>query len=111
MTLRYQVSLPVVGAFFSPEYGQSYYEMFYLGNSDGIVHFGAWHNRVDLRNYITVDLHLGQRALRLGYRQVMRTTHINYIDTQVFTHSFALGISGEIFRSVRPARRIVSVYH
>lgn len=111
VTLRYQVSLPVVGAFFSPEYGQSYYEMFYLGNSDGIVHFGAWHNRVDLRNYITVDLHLGQRALRLGYRQVMRTTYINYIDTQVFTHSFVLGISGEIFRSVRPARRIVSVYH
>lgn len=111
VTLRYQASLPVVGIFFSPEFGQSYYEMFYIGNCDGMVHFGAWHNRVDLRNYITVDLHLGKRALRLGYRQVMRTTHVNHIDTQVFTHAFVLGISGEIFRSVRPARRIVSVYH
>ena len=101
----------IVGIFFSPEFGQSYYEMFYIGNCDGMVHFGAWHNRVDLRNYITVDLHLGKRALRLGYRQVMRTTHVNHIDTQVFTHAFVLGISGEIFRSVRPARRIVSVYH
>ncbi len=111
VTLRYQGSLPVIGAFFSPEFGQSYYEMFYIGNRDGMVHLGAWHNRVDLRNYISVDLHLGTRALRLGYRQVMRTTHLYHIDTQVFTHAFVLGISGEIFRSVRPARRIVSVYH
>ena len=111
VTLRYQVSLPVIGTFFSPEFGQSYYEMFGIGNCSGIVHFGAWHNRVDVRNYISVDLHVGKRALRLGYRQVMRTTHINSIDTQVLTHTFVLGISGEIFRAAPSDRRIVSVYY
>ena len=111
LTFRYQVSLPVVGAFFSPAFGQSYYEMFYLGNTSGIVHFGAWHNRVDLRNYLSVDLHLGKMALRLGYRQLMRTTHVNHLDTQVLGHMFVLGISGEIFRSAPPARRVVSVYN
>lgn len=110
LTFRYQVSLPVVGAFFSPAFGQSYYEMFYIGNADGIVHFGAWHNRVDLRNYLSVDIHLGKRALRLGYRQIMRTTHINHIDTQVLNHMFVLGISGEIFRTAPRERRVVSVY-
>lgn len=87
------------------------YEMFGIGNCSGIVHFGAWHNRVDVRNYISVDLHVGKRALRLGYRQVMRTTHINSIDTQVLTHTFVLGISGEIFRAAPSDRRIVSVYY
>ena len=111
LTFRYQVSLPVVGTFFSPAFGQSYYEMFYLGNTAGIVHFGAWHNRVDLRNYLSVDLHLGKMALRLGYRQLMRTTHVNHIDTQVLNHMFVLGISGEIFRSAPPARRVVSLYY
>lgn len=111
LTFRYQVSLPVVGAFFSPAFGQSYYEMFYIGNTSGIVHFGAWHNRVDLRNYLSVDLHLGKMALRLGYRQLMRTTHVNHIDTQVLGHMFVLGISGEIFRTAPPARRVVSVYY
>ncbi|WP_283388321.1 DUF3316 domain-containing protein [Barnesiella viscericola] len=111
LTFRYQVSLPVVGTFFSPAFGQSYYEMFYLGNTAGIVHFGVWHNRVDLRNYLSVDLHLGKMALRLGYRQLMRTTHINHIDTQVLSHMFVLGISGEIFRAAPPARRVVSVYY
>ncbi len=111
VTLRYQVSLPVIGTFFSPEFGQSYYEMFGIGNCSGIVHFGAWHNRVDVRNYISVDLHVGKRALRLGDRQVMRTTHINSIDTQVLTHTFVLGISGEIFRAAPSDRRIVSVYY
>ena len=90
VTLRYQVSLPVIGTFFSPEFGQSYYEMFGIGNCSGIVHFGAWHNRVDVRNYISVDLHVGKRALRLG---------------------FVLGISGEIFRAAPSDRRIVSVYY
>ena len=54
---------------------------------------------------------MGKRALRLGYRQVMRTTHINSIDTQVLTHAFVLGISGEIFRAAPSDRRIVSVYY
>lgn len=111
LTFRYQVSLPVVGAYFSPAFGQSYYEMFYIGNTGGIVQFGAWHNRVDLRNYLSVDLHLGKMALRLGYRQLMRTTHVNHIDTQVLNHMFVLGISGEIFRSAPPARRVVSLYY
>ncbi|HIZ25896.1 DUF3316 domain-containing protein [Barnesiella sp. An55] len=111
LTFRYQVSLPVIGTYFSPAFGQSYYEMFYIGNRSGIVQFGAWHNRVDLRNYLSVDLHLGKMALRLGYRQLMRTTHVNHIDTQVLNHMFVLGISGEIFRTAPPAKRVVSVYY
>ena len=36
ITLRWQVSSPFAGVFFSPEYGHSYYEIFSLGNNFSI---------------------------------------------------------------------------
>ena len=41
----------------------------------------------------------------------MRTRLFNSLDTQVLTHTFVLGISGEIFRAAPSDRRIVSVYY
>ncbi len=111
ITLRYQMSLPVVGVFFSPEFGESYYEMFRVGNHSGLTHLGAWHNRFDMRNYLSVDLHLGKRALRLGYRNTLRSTHVNHLDCQVITHTFVLGFSGEWFCPQPRERKIISVYY
>ncbi len=111
LTLRYQMSLPVIGVFFSPAFGESYYEMFDVGNHSGLAHFGAWHNRFDMRNYLSVDLHFGKRALRLGYRNTLRTTHVNHLDCQVVAHTFVLGFSGEWFCPQPPERKIISVYY
>ncbi len=111
LTLRYQLSLPVVGVFFSPAFGESYYEMFRVGNHSNLAHVGAWHNRFDMRNYFSVDLHWGKRALRLGYRNTLRTTHINHLDCQVFTHTVVVGFSGEWFCPQPRERKIISVYY
>ena len=57
VTLMYQPSLPLAGIFFSPDYGELYYEI-YLGNHSGLVH-GAWpgnYRRLD--QLITAYLHL-----------------------------------------------------
>ena len=94
ITLRYQATLPVAGAFFSPEYEESYYEI-YVGNHSGLAHFGWWGNRFDMTNLLTADLHLGSTVLRLGYRNRIETSWINHLNTQIFTHAAVIGVGGE----------------
>lgn len=94
VTFRYEATLPFIGAFFSPEYGQSFYEI-YLGDRSGIVHCGWWGNRFDMRNLFTVDLHFGGTSLRLGYRGQIETSYVNNLNYHFFTHSAVIGVSGE----------------
>lgn len=115
VTLRYQAVLPVAGAFFAMEYGQSYYELS-LGNTSGIVHFGWWGNRFDMENIATADLHFGKTVLRVGYRGHIETSYVHHINNRIFTHGFVIGISGEWMRltpgkSTIPKTRVVSAMY
>ncbi len=94
VTWRYEATLPFIGTFFSPEYGQSFYEI-YLGDRSGLVHCGWWGNRFDMRNLLTVDLHFGRTSLRLGYRGQIETSFVNNLNYHFFTHSAVIGVSGE----------------
>lgn len=102
VTLMYRPTLPVTGIFFSPNYGELYYEI-YLGNHSGLVH-GAWPgNFFRLDNLLTADLHLGATNLRLGYRADFFSSKVNHIVTHIYTHSLVIGISGE-WLSYNPRR-------
>lgn len=103
ITMRYQATMPVAGVFFSPEYEESYYEI-YVGNHAGLAHFGWWGNRFDMVNLLTADLHLGATVLRLGYRNRIETSWVNHLNTQIFTHAAVLGVGGE-WLSLRKERR------
>lgn len=94
MTFRYQPTLPLAGIFFSPEYDELYYEI-YLGNHDGLVHFAWPGNRFALTNLVTADLHFGGTSLRVGYRGYCFSSKANNLVTNIYTHSFVIGISGE----------------
>ncbi len=112
LSLRYQASIPVLGAFFSPDYDEAYYEI-YVGNHDGLAHVGWWGNRFDMTNYLTADWRLGGTVLRLGYRGRIETSWISNINTHIFTHSIVLGIGGEFLslshsKKLSRAARIVS---
>ncbi|MDD2961021.1 MAG: DUF3316 domain-containing protein [Muribaculaceae bacterium] len=104
VTLRYQPTIPVLGAFFSPDYGEAFYEI-YVGNRDGLVHLGWWGNRFDMINLFTADLHFGNTSLRLGYRGTIESSWINNISTQIFTHNAIIGVSGE-WINIRPTKKL-----
>lgn len=104
VTLRYQPTLPVIGAFFAPDYGELYYEI-YLGNHSGLAHCAWWGNYFALDNLLTADLHFGSTSLRLGYSGSIYTTDVNHTVTHMFTHAAVVGISGE-WISLNPNRKL-----
>lgn len=91
MTLRYQANMPVAGIMFAPEYGASYYEIFYLGNTGGILNFTSLHNHYSLRQMLTVDFPCRYVLLRAGYYWEMQQSHIHGIKTHTWSHSFMIG--------------------
>lgn len=103
-TLRYQPTLPLLGAFFSPDYDELYYEI-YLGNHSGLAHFAWPGNRFAMTNLLTADLHFGNTVLRVGYRNLTYSSEINHLVTNVTTHAFVFGLAGE-WISAGAARKI-----
>lgn len=115
ITLRYQATVPTIGAFFSLDYGESFYEL-YLGNRSGIVNFGWWGNRFDMENLATADLHLGSCILRVGYRNLIETSWVHNLNTQICTHGFVIGISGDWLqintrKSLSPKTKVISAMY
>lgn len=104
LTLRWQISTPLLGAFFSPEYGHSYYEIFVLGNDKGTIHLGSPANQRGLRNYITVDYPVGKITFRGGYLRNYYRTNVNNLITSISSHQFVIGL---VFESLSFGRRDV----
>lgn len=108
VTLRYQPSMPVIGAFFSPRYDELYYEL-YLGNHSGLVHPAWWGNRFRLSQLVTADLRLGSTALRLGYECDWMSSRVSNITTRMVSHRFIIGVTVD-WLSVRPGKTTVKPF-
>lgn len=92
LTVRYQLDLPLLGLMFSPNYGQSYYEIFSLGNTDHNVCLTHPFNAFSSRHLLTVDIPLRGVTLRTGYLCDIRQSHVNDLKFHSYTHAFMLGI-------------------
>ena len=92
ITLRYQLDAPLLGLMFSPTYGQSYYEIFSLGHTDGIVHFTSLHNQPSLRHWLTADMKFRSFTLRLGYMADMQQSRVGGLRTHDYSHTFMVGL-------------------
>lgn len=110
----YHVDLPLTGAFFSPDYGELYYEI-YLGDYSGLAHWGWWGNYFTIDNRLTADLQFGGTWLRIGLDIDYETTCVNHITTRSTRLMGLVGISGE-WMSINPrkpqpkALNIISAY-
>lgn len=94
-TFRWQLTTPVLGMFFSPEYGNSYYEIFSLGNDKGVVQFASLHNQLALQNYFTVDFPVKNITIRTGYLGNYYKTNVNNLMTKLLFHQFMVGFAVE----------------
>lgn len=89
-----RLTLPIVGAFFSPDYGETYYEI-YLGNHSDLVHCGWWGNHFCIDNMIAADLSLGNVALRIGYHFNLKSSYVNNINTRLTSHGLVVGLTSD----------------
>ncbi len=106
VTLRCQPSFDLLGAFFSPDYDELYYEI-WLGNHSGLCHCAWPGSFVHLDNLLTADLRFGATNLRLGYRFELLSTKASGIVSRAVSHRFVIGIATE-WLSVHSGRRSIA---
>jgi len=90
-TARLQLDLPLFGAMFSPDYGQSYYEIFNLGHYSRNVRPTYPGNAPSARLLATLHIPLGRAVVALGYFGEARQSHVNHLKHHAWDHRFMIG--------------------
>lgn len=86
-----EVKMPSIGAFFSQQYGETFYEI-YLGNHSGLIHCGWWGNRFGIDNELSFSIDFGRTAMRLGYKFSFQSQSACDLYTRTVSHSFVIGV-------------------
>ena len=101
---RYQIDIPLVGVMFTPEFGQSYYEMS-LGHLGSIASMTHPLNNPSWRHMLSLDipLHVKRHSatLRLSYIADLYQSNINNIRCHMYHHAITFGFVKTIFKIKR----------
>lgn len=89
----WEVSAPLVGVMFSPNYGQSYYEIFTRGNYDHNIVPTTIGSTPSLQSLLTLQTTWKKTAVMLGYMAEAQQSHVNDLKTHTYNHMIVVGIT------------------
>lgn len=91
MKVTYQADLPIIGIMFSPEFGESYFEISKNGVGHDII-CAQPGNALSLRQLLMMDFCLKRITLRIGYLCDIRQSNASSLKYHDISHSFMFGI-------------------
>lgn len=95
--LRVQLDVPLAGLMFSPQYGQSYYELFSLGHYDHNVCFTYPVNAPSARLQATLHVPVSRHTqFVIGYRGEARQSHVNNLGRHAWENGAVIGFTREL---------------
>lgn len=91
LDVRYVADMPLVGLMFTPNYGQSYYEIFQRNNYDGNVVLTSPFSGASLRHSLSVDVPIFNTWFRLAYLGEYRQAQAHSLKYHAYTHALMVG--------------------
>lgn len=91
LTLTYSAAMPLAGLAFSPNYGQSYYEIFSRGNYDHNVVFISPFSGPQLHQMLTLDFRVRRTTLTVGYLCDLLQMSANNLKFHQYSHGIMIG--------------------
>lgn len=90
LPIQYTIGVPCVGVAFSPDFGQSYYELT-LGMFDHNIKFSNFVDAPSMCHRLTVGLPIRKHILKVGYMGRVDQSRYNSLRYHYYTHSLILG--------------------
>ena len=90
---RALLTMPIVGAAFSQQYGESYYELFDLGHRDHNVRPTWPGNSPSPRLLATLSIPVRHSQFTLGYNLDVRQSRLNHLTRHAWSQQFVIGFT------------------
>lgn len=92
MRLEYMAEFPLLGVAYSPQFGQSYYEEFSIGNYDHNCVVAHTFNTPSYTHHLLVEFPVCKSTIYFGYRGVIDQSKYNHLRYHSYNHSLLIGL-------------------